>query len=444
MVRSRPSQQKPSSFGVYLGSFGSDLTPAQERLLTQWDILIVDPLQSGVVDAISQRDRMQVLGRVDLARLVSLEAPKVTIIEKIEEVIVRHFNGTAFAGILLANWDEPLSPSIQKALFEAIQTMGLLVYLETGPPHFLKNRKALQSSAVSGLVIRNASIMPRGEKRDYFQMTELQPTIKAFVSESCMRDFVVMAWETVDDDVTPSNAIVRRTLQWCNFYSTITWIGPEAALQNAEVNEPLIEPLPAFGWLKEADVMKSHDIWRSNLRISQSSGVQSGWDTLRSFFPLVNDLLESANYESKPRDSPASRLRDPPEWVAQVKSQGSPLSVSMSGQEYNRLGCFPLGSDPTALAYAEILQSQQRLKALGLLHPVPEKKVKEIGKLLHLFRETLGISNDGHLGAAVKELADFATNETLRVSLALDSGLRKSTDCRFWAVHQIEDRKSVV
>ncbi|KAJ5162295.1 hypothetical protein N7492_007687 [Penicillium capsulatum] len=438
LVHTEPAHHKPSSFGVYLGSFGPQHTVSEERILTQWDILIVDPLQSGVIEAIARRDRCQVLGRVDLAHLVSSQAPAVTIIEKVEETLANSFNGTAFSGILLANWEDVLSPSIQKALFDAINTLGLLVYLETQPPHFLKNRKALQSGAVSGLVIRNASITAQGEKRDYFQMAELQSTIKAFVSESCMRDFVVMAWETVGDEVTLSNAVVRRSLQWCNFYSAITWIGPKAALRNAEVNKPLLEPLPAFGWLKEAEVMKSHDIWRSNLQISRSSRVSSGWDTLRSLFPLINKLLESENHESKSPESPALQLRDPPEWVAQVKSQGSPLSVSMSGQDYNRLGCFPLGSDPTAMAYAEILQSQQRLKALGLLHPVPEKKIKEIGNLLYLFQETLGISNDGHLGAAVRELADFASNETLRVSLALDSGLRKSADCRFWGVHQID------
>ena len=439
MVKAQSGPQKPSSFGVYLGSFNQHLTPSQERLSHQWDLLIVDPLQSGVSDAISKHNRGQVLGRIDLANLVSSQAPTVTAVEKIEEIIATKIDGTSFSGVLFANWEDTFRPSIQKALFGAIKDLGLSVYLETQPPHFLKNRKALQSGAVSGLVVRNASIMPRGEKRDYFQMKELQSTIKAFVSESCMRDFVVMAWETFDDDVTPSNAVVRRTLQWCNFYSAITWIGTESALRNADANTTTLEPLPAFGWLKENEVMKVHDVWRSNLQISQSSGAESKWDTLRSLFPKINEFLESGNFYSKSRDSPAFRLRDPPEWVAQVKSQGSPLSVSMSGQEYNRLGCFPLGSDPTAMAYAEILQSQLRLKNLGLLHPVPDKRVKEIGKLLHLFRETLGISStDAQLTAAIKELADFASNETLRVSLCLDSGLRQSTECRFWAVHQID------
>ena len=267
MVKAQSGPQKPSSFGVYLGSFNQHLTPSQERLSHQWDLLIVDPLQSGVSDAISKHNRGQVLGRIDLANLVSSQAPTVTAVEKIEEIIATKIDGTSFSGVLFANWEDTFRPSIQKALFGAIKDLGLSVYLETQPPHFLKNRKALQSGAVSGLVVRNASIMPRGEKRDYFQMKELQSTIKAFVSESCMRDFVVMAWETFDDDVTPSNAVVRRTLQWCNFYSAITWIGTESALRNADANTTTLEPLPAFGWLKENEVMKVHDVWRSNLQI---------------------------------------------------------------------------------------------------------------------------------------------------------------------------------
>ncbi|OQD77126.1 hypothetical protein PENDEC_c003G01520 [Penicillium decumbens] len=441
LVNTYMNKQKPKSFGVYLGSF-EKVQASQECILEKWDLLIVDPFQTGVAEAI-QHTRSQVLGRIDLARVVSPEETALSTIETIEMILANHFNHTAFSGILFANWEDLTSPSIQARLFEAIRSLGLVVYLETGSPDFLKNRKALQNSAVSGLVICNASILPTGEKRDYFQMVNLQSTIKAFVSESCMRDFAVLSWEIINDDVVLSNAIVRRSLSWCNFYSAIPWISPEASLHNADLNIQTLEPLSAFGWLKDADVMKVHDSWRSNFEVSRHSPTKAGWDTLRPLFSTVNGLLDSEESENRTPDGPLLCLRDPPEWVAQVKSQGNPLSVSTSGQVYGYLGCFPLGSDATPMAFAEILQSQQRLKELSLLHPVPATKVHSIGILLRRFQEAVYFSeDDGQLAAAIKELAHLAVNDALTVNLALDSGLRKASDSRFWAVYELEDEKA--
>ncbi|KAJ5124428.1 uncharacterized protein N7515_008253 [Penicillium bovifimosum] len=439
LVHTHRHKEKPKSFGVYLGSFEDPPTTAQESLLREWDALIVDPFQAGVAKAIARHQRTQVFGRIDFAKILPPKASALTMVEKVEETLTSSFHGSTFSGILLANWEEILRPTARRKLLEAISSLGLTVYLETEPPHFLKDRKAVQSEAVAGLVIRNASIMSSGEKRDYFQMAELQATIKAFVSESCMRDFVVMAWETTDNNVTVPNAIVRRSIQWCGFYSAITWIGSEAALYDAELNITTLEPLPAFGWLKEAEIMKAHDAWRFNSNIMPTPDKKAGWDILKPVFPVVKALLDSSEYDSRAPVSPTYRLRDPPEWVAQVKSQGSPLSISMSGMAYNSLGCFPLGSDANPLAFAEIVQSQQRLKSLNLLHPVPATKIQSMGLLLRQFHDSLDLSeDDDHLASSIKELAHWASNDLLHVNLALDSGLRKTSDCRFWAVFDME------
>lgn len=362
-------------------------------------------------------------------------------VENVTNTLLRAFSGTAFTGVLLADWEEVFSGPVLRKLLEAIKAIGLEVYLETAPPDFLKHGKILQADCVSGLVIGNASILFNGEKRDYFQMTSLKPTIKAFVSEACLRDFVVMAWETVDDNVVLSNAVVRRAMQWCNFYSAITWIGPKSALTDATVNFKTCEPLSAFGWLKEADIMNVHEIWRSNATIQQHAIDKPEWERLKSIFPRLKQVL--ASKESPPADRRPSDLvlQKPPEWVSQTKSLGNPLSVSASGMEYTSLGCFPLGSEVTDTAFSEILQSQQKLKSLSVLHPVPATKIQSMGSLLRQFHDTF-LSSDSSLEssvvAAVKELSTLASNKFVRVSLGLDSGFRKSTESRFWAVYQAD------
>ena len=441
LANPRSTRRRPSSFGVYLGSFSNPVTESQQRLLEQWDLLVVDPAQEGVVGAVTELEATQVVGRLDLSVLISSRSSRLEVIEKIESFTLNTFHHSPFSGILLANWEGRLKPIAQRRLFEAIHKLGLSVYLETASPDFLKDRNVLQTDAVSGLVIRNASILSNGEKRDYFQMDKLQATIKAFVSEACMRNFVVMAWETVDDDTPVSNAVLRRSMQWCNFYSAISWIGSESALQDATVNTRAVEPLPAFGWLKEAHTMNAHEIWRSNSKIEKEVDETADWDALSSLFASLEDAI--ASLESRPAitTDPNSYLRDPPKWVAEAKSQGNPLSVSMSGLEYKDVGCFPLGSEATPGAFAEILQSQQRLKTLGLLHPVPADKIQSIGNLLKRFHEGFALSHwtgSAHLAAAIKELSNFALNDGLCVYLGLDSGLRRTSDLRFWAVYQVE------
>ncbi|KAJ6032272.1 Glycosyl transferase family 1 [Penicillium herquei] len=433
----RSENHKPSSFGVYLGGFESPLTASQKQLLNQWDLLVVDPLQYGVSEAISAHKNCLVLGRLDFAQLTSPKHSDLAIVEAIQKFLVQKFCNTAFSGVLLANWEDALTAIVQRQLFEALSSLQLDVYLETRPPDFLKNRHVLSSAAITGLVIRNASILSHGEKRDYFQMSKLQPTIKAFVSEACTRNFVVAAWETVNEDVTIPNMVLRRSLQWCNFYSMMPWIGTDSALYNSEMNTPIIELISAFGWLKEAKVMDAHESWRSNLKISAVCDPKIGWDTLVSAFPSIKSYLESTGREPKCSEQTIFNLAGPPEWMALIGSQGSPLSATMAGQNHPQLGCVPLGCDSNEIAFSEVLKSQQRLRDLKLLQPVPSLEVEKIGKCLRNFQLT--IIDDSHVSTAIEELSEFALNGSLDVYLSLDSGLRKNKDRRFWAVSQLKN-----
>lgn len=439
-MKAHSTQDKPSSFGVYLGEFSAPITEHQHRLLHQWDLLVVNPFQPGVINAISNLGTKQVLGRLDLDVIIPQENSTLTAIQKIEDALLNLFSGTYFHGILLANWDYKFSPAVGTKLVAAICNLGLVVYLETGPSNFTGKNKALRTSStsISGLVIRNASILPCGEKRDYFQMMGMQPTIKGFVSEACKRDFNVMVWETIDDHAHLPNAVLRRSLQWCKFYNAICWIGYHSALYDATLNAKTPEPLSSFGWLKEPDIMKVHAYWRSNQSVSKTVVKTAAWNTLQSLFPSLKAVLGSTERQEEKTGSLSIRLCDPPEWVAQIKSHEDPLSTSMSGERYNCCGCFPLGFEATHAAFTDILQSQQRLKALGLLHSLPTTEIQGIGFLLQqFFHDT---SAPSQLVTSIKELSDRALNGSLHITLGLNSGLRKDANARFWAVYQMNSR----
>ncbi|KKK15353.1 hypothetical protein P175DRAFT_0446020 [Aspergillus ochraceoroseus IBT 24754] len=443
LANAQLTEQKPSSVGVYLGHFDAPLSDDQQRFLSQSDLLIVDPFQGGTNDAVSTIERKQVLGRLDLTTIYPQQSSTIAAIDNLDSVLSQVFDGSGYTGILFANWEGKFSPECWGRLLEALHGLGLSIYLETSPPDFLDSHRALQSDAISGLVIRNACIIPTGQKRDYFQMKNMKTTIKAFVSEACTRDFVVVAWETIDDGVSLSNAVVQRSLQWCNFYSAIPWIGHQAALKNASLNRQISEPLSSFSWLKEAEIMKAHDHWRSNSQVeggpANDLACQDAWDTLTALLPTLQNVLSSSECPKEAPEKLTNTIRDPPEWVAQTRSQGNPLSISAAGIEYNAFGCFPLGAEATAISFAEILQSQQRLRSLGLLHPVPLPKVQNLGLLFRQFHDNLVLSDSSdQLAVLIKELSNLACNDLLHIHLGLDSGFRKSMDARFWAVYQMD------
>lgn len=304
--------RKPTSFRIYLGPFDKTITADQARLLSDWDLIILDPLQANVTDAVTSIPRNSrvphfVVGRLNLEALLDVpqhkldyEALNIKALEQILNLVSTHFlNGdaekTGYTGILLASWEGFFSVSVLNQLSKHLTNLGLDVYLEIGPPGFLNSVDAAGIESIAGLVIRNGLIFPNGERRDCFCIEALRPTIKAFVSRECLGSFTTMMWESIEDDVVVESAIVKRTLSWCRFHNAIPWIAPGKAVLNAYPDK-LIEPLGAFDWLKDADVMQIHDLWRNSQTVRKTKFSFSLQDVR-----LTNALVD-ANCKSKLAD----------------------------------------------------------------------------------------------------------------------------------------------
>ena len=275
---------KPGSLGIYLGPFASPATDIHTKSWAKRDVIILDPFQeNAVITVTSLSDNFlkprQIVGRIDLAVLLKpppatqyLEQYCISSVDQILSVILTRFkslngSGNGFTGVLLCEWDVfPVSVLLE--LCHIITTLDLNVYLEVSPPDFLSSSKVLASESITGLVVRNGLILPNGERRDCFDMEKFRPTVKAFVSQACLRDFTVLMWETLDDDVSPSSAVLKRTYKWCNFYSAVPWVGSRSALFDDSLDVVEVEPLSAFDWLKETKVVELHEMWRNKRIVS--------------------------------------------------------------------------------------------------------------------------------------------------------------------------------
>lgn len=247
-------------------------------------MVILDPLQPNInviLEDVCGRPSAptHIVGRLDLADLVRhpthermLESFLISSLDRVMTTVSTYFQAVnggdhGFNGILLTGW-EIYPVSILNQLSAVLSANGLEVYLETSGPDFLKNPTVLTERSIAGLVIRNGLMHPNGDRRDCFEMESLRPTVKAFVSQACLRNFPILVWETLDDEAVPSLAALKRTHNWCNFYSVVPWIGPNNALFDLSTKTLTVPPLSAFDWLKESRVLKLHNMWRSNRTVS--------------------------------------------------------------------------------------------------------------------------------------------------------------------------------
>jgi len=489
---------KPTSFGVYLGQFQTPLTDSQRQLLTEWDLLIIDPTQPRVVETICSGlygKATQYIGRLDV-RLVVNQATKEPIVAVAEWVItviessntLSNVQGT-IDGVLISNWEDGLSIPLLKEFINFLSSFGLLIYLETAAPKFLSDPSLVEIEQITGIVIRNGTICSNGEERDAFQMAEMRPTIKAFVSQACLRSFVVLAWETLEEDASPLNAVIKRCYTWSKFYNALPWIGMESALTVAENALKQKEPLGAFDWLKELKVMKLHSSWRSNIAICAQymPDHATSLQTLQSLLGIDERLFDrsprlsvhshtynfngreldvprplsiaghESPYTSSTPNSDASTINQSESylelenlsWLSVLdRFTGSPISYSAEGSSYDYLGCFPLGSVVTRHSFDEVALSQERLKDMRLLDEVNNSRLNGIGELLKQYCVYLSSQTKGSVPgwlAAIQELTqqlcEITENgfNTIRVHIGLDSGFQIQRGARFWAVYSTDE-----
>jgi hypothetical protein len=252
--------------------------------LSSWDIVILDPLQQGVLDAIATIRPAGAFSRVGRLYLPDIHSPKhqpdeqdiVLGVEKVRSVLEKGFDysrrqSSSFTGVLLAGWEDWLPIPVFDALTRYLSSTGLDVYLEIAPPDFLSKVGAPNMENFAGVVVRNGTILPTGDVRDYFQMAVMKSAVKAFVTQTCLREFKVMVWETIDDRISLSHAVTKRCYMWCRYYSAMVFIGSKASLQDAAICVGVPEPLAAFQWLKDQRVMKIHNKWRSTHKVCLGS-----------------------------------------------------------------------------------------------------------------------------------------------------------------------------
>ena len=242
----------------------------------EWEMLVVDPLQQGVTQALLYLARQEgyVIGRIDVAALTNgmQETERVAKVKAITDAIINNMgpngNVSPYDGVLIANWDEIITPGICNEIIGFLNIVNLNVYNEITAPRFMDSVNSnINVSQLAGTVFINGSILPHGERRDYFDLSCMKSALEIVTAQSCLSDFAVVMCEIIDDGAQLTNAVVKRSANWCSYYGAVTWIGKRSALTNATLNFTINTPDSAFEWLKKEKVMDLHETWRLNAKV---------------------------------------------------------------------------------------------------------------------------------------------------------------------------------
>jgi hypothetical protein len=484
------SPEELKSFGVFLGSFANPPTRTQTHLLSQWDVLVVDPLQDGVFDALStsRSTSPHIVGRLDVRSLVKSEGSPnsdevIRSIQTVAQTLGTSFKShqeagrSPFTGVLLADYQTHFQPAVLNEIAKFINGLGLDLWLEMSPPDYLTERQCrdIRMDQIRGIVCRNGTIRRSdGDRQNYFQMTEMRAAMRTIAAQRVAHGPPLMMWEMIDDGVPLQYAVVQRSFNWCRFNSALLWIGSAAALTDADVATAQTvaeKPLGALMWLKDEENMKAHDVWRSNDQISQTScGHDDLYNSLQSFVPDLAarlQLLRPPARSAGEEEHHAARSltvghsqTNMVSWHSQTTLGGdrdgeyapsNPLSTVLSEDEddLNGFGCYQLGLGVTPKAFADLLQGQRNLRELELLQRISVEELHQISGQISALLNTQTPSDITF--PAINELVRLLNTTSndddfchLQVYLGLHSGFQTNSDTQFWGLYDVDPRSGIV
>ncbi|KAF1999703.1 glycosyltransferase family 4 protein [Amniculicola lignicola CBS 123094] len=467
-IRSKkPSSTELKSFGVFLGGFSIPPTREELQVLSQWDVVVLNPLANGVSQALSTATTSAIhrLGRIsvrtisDPAKVVDSGAI-IASLEKCIAVITKQFDpygsGSLYTGILLADFAEHFQPPVLNELIKYLNAIGLDVWLELSQPCYLSDRqgKEINFKAIEGNVYRNATIRTDGEQQNFHMMEGLRKAQRAVAAQRVPHGPRMMIWETIHDEFPHQYAVTARGFNWSTFNSALPWIGSSNALTDATLAAARSiqqKPLGAMMFLKDDKNMEAHNQWRENDKIKPVSEENDHlFDSVHAFVPELNQKLQfipSVNGAGKDSASVAMRKHHIRYSQALKSVHTSPLSLAMTGEDMTGHGCFQLGLDVSAQSFVHLVKAQRHLKELDLLHNLSTDELHDIGEQLRI----LGRARDSRaitpsVQVAIDELLTMLAEAEnpdcefprLNVYVGLHSGFQTGADEQFWGLYDAD------
>ncbi|KAH6670982.1 glycosyl transferase [Plectosphaerella plurivora] len=310
--------------------------------------------------------------------------------------------------------------------------------------HDWESLDKLDLQHASGLIIENACILPDGQRRDYFQSRRLRETMTRCTKEREERaEFFVGFLDQWN--VRPHPSVVKRAVKLAEHFGAVFEHGPIDALRGLNtVHANASRTIGAFEYLRRAEVVDMQQVWSSE---SMEVDIHNGKDSEAPIAPLpIEDLKKTIPtlaelLTPKVLSSDVIAFRDtngegrmPPNYMESITNPADFWDSSMDGMPLATMGCFPIGSEPTAAHFNAIVETQDHLRELRMLHPIEGNEEQRLLASLRL------LADHPDCCLSVHDLIKGLRSHEICVYKGLDTGFRSPEGSAFfWGVSKGRD-----
>lgn len=324
-------------------------------------------------------------------------------------------------------------------LLSAIQlTSSPIIFIA---PHDSDSWHSLDLTTVSGIIIENATILPSGERRDYFRSRTLRQIMARCNAERSQRqDFFVGfhdMWE-----VRPHPAVIRRAVKLADHFGAVIEHGlvltEDDDVSLGASRRPAASTLSGFEYLRRGDCTELQKVWSNDLRKTYVTNGDPApehetlpLETIGVVVPGIKNHFRHHRLSPELRqirDEIPSRI-EAPKYIDQAPPRSEFWDQSSDGEPLSPFGCYSVITEPTSEEYDAVVKAQSHLKDLNLLHVV---KGVELHRHVESYRQ---LCDSGRGSELVQSLATGLSTGRTRVYKGLDTGFGvPDRDVSFWGV----------
>ncbi|KAK5080764.1 hypothetical protein LTR05_008469 [Lithohypha guttulata] len=285
-------------------------------------------------------------------------------------------------------------------------------------------------------------------------MTDMRRSLRAFAQHSQTSEGRVIMWDTVDDGISVAHGVVKRSYSWCRYYSALSWIGSGSAVTDAEdafTQTIQDEPLGALAFLKDENIVKLQQTWKTNDTIAHKSQVDNVmYKSLEGLIPGLTTKLLPISTSCRHRAETSEVVLhggDIDLTLPQRTNSSNAFDTSIDGHSYSGLGCFAIGLECSAEDLDEIVVAQRRLAQLNLLQEVKKDSLRAALKQLQTLHTSSNfVLCDEETRQALANLISLMENRgttfesaNVKIFTGLRSGFRSAADRQFWGVYDTDE-----
>ncbi|KAK7420518.1 hypothetical protein QQX98_002716 [Neonectria punicea] len=379
------------------------------------------------------------LGRFAFDSLNS-KALKKREIEATTNFLVELYQENNLTGLVL-HISEPGKAKYTDRLLKAMHRKRIPILISCH--HDSEALDTISLSYASGLVLENALILQNGERRDYFKAQRLRRILSRCFEQREQRSSFFIGfldqWEK-----QPHPATIRRAVKLAEHFSSVLEHGPLDP--HMKLDATLVEgseTLSGFEYLRRSETIQLQKSWVSEARKvwvpNGSSPPEMAPLPLKDLDAVIPHASQLLAHYALPPAFEAIRAEVPQIHLANdhvdlAPARDSFWDSSMGGKTLSRLGCFPITSEPHADHHRAIIDIQDHLRELNMLHVVEGTEEQQLIQALSPLAQ--GWEDD----FSVHNLVNAIVDRQVRIFKGMDTGFRvQGSDAHFWGVSKTRE-----